>query len=118
MNFAHRLNRVLLLCALTVALAAIGFGHRLPTSQDEAMALALANGATLADFCGDVDGDGHPDPHCLACQITATSAVPVATPAQIDLELAYHAQVIAPREIRALSRVLDPSNTPQGPPAA
>jgi hypothetical protein len=118
MTFAHRLHRALLLCALTFALIATGFGHRMPAPQDEALAFALANGATLADFCGDSDGDGHPDQQCLACQMTATPGLPGAAPALIDMELARHAEVIAPRKSRALARVLDPANTPQGPPVA
>jgi hypothetical protein len=113
------LHRALLLIALTVALAATGFAHRMTAADDEALAFALANGATLADLCaGDLDGDGHRDPHCLACQIAGTADLPPATPGLIDLELDYVAQVVAPRESRAIARVLDPAHTPQAPPVA
>ncbi|AZL60255.1 hypothetical protein EI545_16350 [Tabrizicola piscis] len=115
----HQLHRLALLVTLTVALVATGFAHRMATPQDEALAFALANGVPLADFCGDdLDGDGHRDPHCAACQIAGTADLPAATLTLIDLELAVLAQVIAPRESRARARVLDPANTPQGPPAA
>lgn len=113
------MHRWVLLFVLTVALVATGFGHRVPAPQDEALAFALANGATLADFCADdLDGDGQRDPHCLACQIAGTADLPPVTPTLIDVELAFQAKVIAPRENRAVRHPLDPANTPQGPPVA
>jgi hypothetical protein len=113
------LHRALLLLALTVALTATGFAHRMPQADDEALAYALANGITLADLCaGDLDGDGHRDPHCMACQIAGTADLPPATTGFIDLELAFVARVIAPRESRAIARILDPAHTPQAPPVA
>ena len=113
------LHRVLVLVALTVALTATGFAHRMPTADDEALAFAIANGVTLADLCaGDRDGDGQRDVHCMACQIAGSADLPPATPGLIDLELAFVAQVVAPRESRAVAAVLDPSHAPQGPPVA
>jgi hypothetical protein len=113
------LHRALVLLALTVALTATGFAHRMPSAQDGAVAFAIANGVTLADLCaGDLDGDGHRDPHCMACQIAGSADLPPATPGLIDLELAFVASVIAPSESRAVARVLDPSHTPQAPPVA
>jgi len=58
------------------------------------------------------------DGHCPACQISATPGLPTPAPTLIDLELAFVLQVIAPRESRALARILDPARSPQGPPAA
>lgn len=118
-NPLSSLYRVLLLVALTVALTATGFAHRMPAAQDEAVAYAMANGITLADLCaGDLDGDGTRDPHCMACQIAGTADLPPATTGLIDLELAFVARVIAPRESRAIARVRDPAHTPQAPPVA
>jgi hypothetical protein len=114
-----QLHRLALLVTLTVALVATGFAHRVPAPQDEAVAFALANGVPLADFCGDdLDGDGHRDTHCAACQVSGTASLPAAVDSLIDLDLAFVAHVVAPRESRALARVLDSANTPQGPPAA
>jgi hypothetical protein len=114
-----RMHRLVLLVTLTVALVATGFGHRMPAPEDEALAFALANGATVADFCGgDAEADGTRDPHCLACQIAGSADLPPTTQTLIDLDLAFVAATVAPRESRALARVLDPANTPQGPPAA
>ncbi len=114
-----RMHRLVLLVSLTVALVATGFGHRMPAPSDAALAFALANGATAADFCGDdLDGDGVRDPHCLACQIAGTADLPTTTQSLIDLDLAFVARTVAPRESRALARVLYLANTPQGPPVA
>jgi hypothetical protein len=91
----------------------------LPQAQDDAVAFALANGLTLADLCvGDLDGDGHPGAPCIACQIAGSSDLPPATPGLIDLETAFVARVVAPRESLAIARVLDPAHTPQAPPVA
>jgi hypothetical protein len=113
------LHRAVLIGAFAVALIATGFAHRMPSPQDEALAFALANGAALADFCGDETVAGSKGgAHCLACQIAGSADLPIATGALIDLELAFVATVIAPREDRVLQRILDPAHSPQGPPAA
>ncbi len=91
-----RMHRLVLLVSLTVALVATGFGHRMPAPSDAALAFALANGATAADFCGDdLDGDGVRDPHCLACQIAGTADLPTTTQSLIDLDLAFVARTVA-----------------------
>ena len=114
-----RLRQAVLLMLLTVSLTATAFAHRMPSPDDGAVAFALANGLTLADLCaGDPDGDGMRDGHCPACQITATPGLPGPTPTLIDLELAFVLQIVAPRESRALARILDPARSPQGPPTA
>ncbi len=119
----HFLQRALLLVALTVALIATGFAHRMPTAQDVAqdgaLAFALANGADASDFCGGVaGGDRAGALHCPACQITASADLPPHAGRLVAAELAFHAQVIAPRVILARRGVLDPAHTPQGPPVA
>lgn len=113
------LHRVALLVAVSVALVATGYGHRMPTAQDQALVSALANGATLADFCGTNpdQGGGHEVP-CLACQITASAHAPGLPSALIDLELAVAVQLIAPLDRHAILRPSDPANRPQGPPVA
>jgi hypothetical protein len=110
------LHRTVLFAVLTVALVATGFAHHMPSAQDEALAFALANGA---DFCGDDPAGGGPrDAACKACQIAGSADVPPLAKSRIDLELAYGASVIFPREGRATGRVHDPANRPQGPPLA
>ena len=113
------LHRAVLLVALTVALVATGFAHRMPDLQDEALAFALQNGASASDFCGeDPFKAAHGGAECQACHIAGTADLPPLTGAQINLELAFHAEVVAPREARALSRPTDPAHPPQGPPVA
>lgn len=115
------LHRALLLAALTVALVATGFAHRMPSTGeragDQALALALAYGASLKDLCADGKaGDQHQGPGCLACQIAGTADLPPVPGDLQKLELVFLATVTAPRESRAALRVLDLSNAPQGPP--
>lgn len=113
------LQRALLLLALTVALVATGFAHRLPSAADQSLAVVLANGATLDDLCADGGaGDQHQGPGCLACQIAGAADLPPASGGLHKLELVFLAAVIAPRESRAFSRVLNLSHAPQGPPTA
>jgi hypothetical protein len=114
-----RLHRAALFALVTLALVATGFAHRMPAPQDDALALALASGFSLADICGDdLGGTDHGGGDCLACQITGSADLPPAHLPLIDLELAFHAAVVAPRETAALPAVLGPANQPQGPPVA
>ncbi|MBL9050099.1 MAG: hypothetical protein JNK19_08310 [Tabrizicola sp.] len=117
-NALLSLHRMALLAALTVALVATGFAHRMPAPQDETLAFALANGVTLADFCGDPeDGHARGRVHCPACQLTGSADLPGATGALIDLELAFLGADFVARNQPTPSRKLDPSHSPQGPPA-
>ena len=115
-----RLHRAALLALVTLALVATGFAHRMPSAQDEGMlAFVLATGASLADICGDdPGGDTLGKVDCLACQITGAADLPPAALSLIDLNLAFHAAVIAPRETVALARAQGPAHRPQGPPVA
>jgi hypothetical protein len=111
------LHRALVLVVLTVALTATGFAHRMPSDQDAALAFALANGAGAADFCGDgPDQDGAT--HCPACQIAAGADLPPISTLVIDLELAFQADVTAPRDRLGSRMARDPAHSPQGPPVA
>lgn len=113
------LHRAVLLAALTVALVATGFAHRMPSAEDEALAFALQNGISLGEFCGvDPIKAVHGGTDCQACQIAGAADLPPLTGTRIDLELAFHAEVIAPRKVRALARATDPAHPPQGPPVA
>ena len=119
-RLVHTLHRVALLAALTVALVGTGFAHRIAIPQDDAaLAFALANGVSLADICGDdLDGGTHAGTDCQACHITAAADLPPLTGVQVDLELVFHAAVVAPLEIRAALHEADPAHRPQGPPVA
>ena len=119
-----RLHRAALFALVTLALVATGFAHRMPSAQDAAqdegvLAFVLATGASLADICGDdPGGDSHGKADCLACQIAGAADLPPAAQSLIDLDLAFHAAVIAPREAVALARAQGPAHRPQGPPVA
>ena len=113
------LRRMALLVLVTVALVATGFAHRMPTPDSQALEIAMANGLTAADLCGDTaPGQTHADQNCLACQIAGTADLPATLGELQDLELVFLTTITAPRESRLVARVLDPSNSPQGPPVA
>lgn len=119
-RLALSFHRVALLAALTVALVGTGFAHRIAAPQDEAaLVFALVNGVSLADICGDdLKGSSHAGADCQACQIVGAADLPSLTGAKVDLELAFHAAVVAPLESRAILRLPDPAHRPQGPPVA
>lgn len=112
------LHRAVLLAVLTVALAATGFAHRMPSGQDEAVAFAAGTGVSLSDICGDAGKAALAGAECQACKISGTADLPPLTGARIDLELAFHAEVILTRVERALTHAVDPAHRPQGPPVA
>jgi hypothetical protein len=112
------LHRVALFAALTVALMATGFAHRMPNAQDEAVAFALQNGVSLSDICGDLGTGPHVGPDCEACRIAVAADLPPLTGTRIDLKLAVQAEVLAPRAAPTLVSAADPAHRPQGPPVA
>lgn len=115
-----RLHRVALVAAIAIALVATGFGHRILTASDQqALAYAAQTGISLADLCaGDLGKTAHPGADCQACQISGAANLPPLTGGWIDVELAFHAAVVAPLEIRGAARTSDPAHRPQGPPVA
>ena len=118
-GIAHLLRRLALLTVLAVALVATGFAHRLPHAADaDLQAFVLAGGdlGALCDDLGDTGGSSHPD--CPACQIVGAADLPPATPALRDANLVFIAQVIAPRESRAVRGVRDPARGLRAPPLA
>lgn len=105
-----------LMLALTMGL--VGFGHRAPSLTDEALAAYALQGIALADLCGD-DGTGlHGDGSCPACHIAGSIALPSPVAIDRDVEFRFVAEVVAPRESRALRVVLDPAHGTRAPPAA
>ncbi|WP_341365957.1 hypothetical protein [Yoonia sp. BS5-3] len=69
-NFAIHCKWVLV-GALIVALAAVGFAHRvIATEMTPELAAYVAGGGSLSDLCGTTSGSGEtPVPHCEACRI-------------------------------------------------
>lgn len=107
-----------LVALLTLALGATGFGHRMPADADLALEAYALMGGSLADLCADLNGDGIPDDDCPVCHLTAGADLPPAMPAVKPADLAFVAQVIAPRENRAVRAVLDPARGLRAPPLA
>lgn len=116
----NRLSGLVLLAALTLALLATGFGHRMPNAEAAALeAYALATGLPV-DLCGDFDGDakGMAQADCPVCHIVAVATPPAADLALRDADLILIATVVAPRENRAARMVRDPARGLRAPPVA
>ena len=112
-------RRVALMVLLTVALVATGFGHRMPSGTDTAIEAYVLAGGTAADLCGSPGDEGTlTQRDCPACQIVGAAALPDAPASIIQADLVFVATVIAPRESRALQRVLDPGRGMRAPPLA
>ena len=108
-----------LVAALTVALAATGFGHRMPSDQQLAMDAYTLAGGKLADLCGGTDGSGtmaHQE--CPACHIAGAMVMPETAAAVRAADLVFVAEIVAPRESRALRHLAYPARTSRAPPLA
>ncbi|MEZ5796772.1 MAG: hypothetical protein R3D63_04335 [Paracoccaceae bacterium] len=115
----HTIQRLFILVAVTVALVATGFGHRMPTENDAALQAYVLAGGDLGDLCADTEGDGLPDHgDCPVCHIVATVDLPASNLTLHDADLAFVAEVVAPRESRAVRNVLDPARGMRAPPLA
>jgi hypothetical protein len=109
---------ILLVLILTVATGALGFAHRPPSADHEALVAYVLAGGNPADICGDSDGDGLADHGCPACHLTGSALVPDPAETLYLAEYRYVARVIAPRESRAVRAVLDPALGLRAPPLA
>lgn len=119
-RFLVTLHRVAVFAVIALSLIATGFGHRMPTAADEAaIAYAAQTGISVSELCGDDLGKAaHSGMDCQACQITCAAHLPPLTGVRIDVELAFHAAVVAPQEVRGAVRASDDAHRPQGPPVA
>ncbi len=117
--FVAQLHRIVLLAVLALSLGATGFAHRAPSVDDQAIAAMAAVGASAADICGEIGSPGrHADALCQACQIAGGADLPPRVDPGRPADLVILAASPAPRAIRAVTRVLDLSRAPQGPPLA
>lgn len=107
--------RGLLVAVLLIALTAVGFAHRMPTAQNISAEAYVLAGGSLADLCSDSDGM-IAGADCPACHLVGAAALPEPQPAIRDADLIFVAEVVAPRESRALSMVLDPARGLRAPP--
>lgn len=116
---ARHLQRLIIIAATTVALVATGFAHRAPSSDDAALEAFVLAGGNMADACAGADGDRPSDRgDCPACHIAGGALLPPATPAVHDADLIFVAEVVAPRESRAVRSVLDAARGLRAPPLA
>lgn len=111
------LSRVALVIAISVALTASAFAHRMPAIGDAGSGLAWMTGLTSSDICGDTTKGAAGDV-CLACVIAASADLPPRHTLSVSLNFAASATVLLPNPSQPVARVLDLSHAPQGPPRA
>lgn len=111
-----RLQGLLLVLALSVALVATGFAHHAPSAQDEALVAYALSGGALDDLCGDDETAAGQD--CPACQIVSGTMLPDSVTSIHAADLIFVAKVVAPRASRAVRVVLDPARGMRAPPLA
>lgn len=111
-----RLTGLMLVMVLAVATALAGLAHRAPAVDEQARVAAALAGYDLEDLCGDLPA-GHGN-SCPFCTLVATP--PVSSPHCLlrDADLRLVAEVVAPRESRAVRPVLDPARGTRAPPVA
>lgn len=104
---------------LAVALVAVAFAHRFPQPSGPDIGAYMLAGGAVSDICGAPGNDGQAGgPHCPACQITGTAALPGAPQDIAEADHAFVMRVVAPRESRAIRTVLDPARGKRAPPVA
>jgi hypothetical protein len=113
------LQRAVLVLLLGVALTATAYGHRMPAPEAQALAFALANGATAADLCGGTGGEGGLGAgHCLACQIVSAAVPPLCPGLAFNVAQTVGEQPAVPQVDGSGISGFDPAHPPQGPPVA
>ncbi|QIZ80074.1 polyketide synthase [Thalassovita gelatinovora] len=104
-----------LICALTVALATTGFGHRFSSPAEvEADLYAAAFGLGAADLCGG-SGDGGAGTDCEACRLLVTFHLPEPASDYVRLNLATVAAPVAmfgPRQTSLTRTATRPARAP------
>ncbi|WP_151719044.1 DUF2946 family protein [Gemmobacter serpentinus] len=113
---------ITLVMILAVSMAGLGYAHKVPSAQEQAQQQAMAvfamAGVTMADFCGDNNGDGLPDEHCPACRLVDATLLPPQIVALRDADQRLVATITAPMENLRVQPVFDPARASRGPPLA
>lgn len=118
--FTSSLTQVLAVITLTVALAGVGFGHRLgnPTANANLQAF-FASGGSWADLCVDSDTDTPTQSnHCDACRLVdAISQAEITTGPVEILLLSSQINTAISRQIRLCRKPVS-SRPSRAPPVA
>ncbi len=111
------MQRLAFLAVLSIALVATGFVHRLPTANEVVVDAYVLAGGDLADLCAEGGADKHVSHRdCVACTTASIADLPAAVSSAHDADLAFVAEVVAPRASRAVRAVSDPARGLRAPP--
>lgn len=117
--FRKRYSGLAFLVAITIAFVVSGFAPSVPLVVDEALSAYVLAGGDLSDLCQDSDGDGLPNHEdCLTCHLVGNDALQSSKQQLVNIDIAFVAKVVAPRESKATRAVLDPAHSMRAPPLA
>lgn len=111
------LARPLLALALTIALVALGMGHRYadPAQSAALEAYAMAGG-DLADLCGGADGTTMAGSHCPVCHVAGAMLLPdPVLPVQAAV-FGRYAEIAVTQQAAVHPKARDPANGLRAPP--
>lgn len=108
---------MLLVLVLTLGLGLAGSRHHISdpetTAAETNFLMAFGD---LADLCGDLGQEPHPD--CPLCHLVATAGLADPTTMLRDADLRLMAEIVLPALTHAARAPLDPASPAQGPPSA
>jgi hypothetical protein len=110
------------LSALLVLVLALGLGlagarhHVGDTDSSAAQVAFLMAGGDLADICGDLGQNPHPD--CPLCHLVAVADMPKPAGLLHDADLRLVAEIVLPALAYSARTAHDPARPSQGPPTA
>ena len=114
----HRLFAIALTLVLGVAVLLSSYAHKIPVTQDIALASYMMAGGDLGDIC---DNDGNAkmtQKSCDACRLVGAAVLPDPVMKMIAVERVIAATVLIPSEVRATRAPRDPALGGRAPPLA
>lgn len=120
MQRALRINLtgILMMLTMAVSMALLGFAHRAPAAQDQAIAVAALSGMDISDICAGTAGDLHGAADCPLCHIGGGSDLPQPVALSFDADLRVAQKIVLVRESRAPRMIRDPAHGLRAPPRA
>lgn len=112
-----RLFGLLVIAAITLALAGVGYAHHAPSAEDARIEAYVLAGGALDDICGAGASHHLATSGCPACHLIGSALLPAPTDSFLRIEGRILATIVLPQQRRAASRASGPALHLRGPPA-